>query len=168
MTDGYLHSVYDTVGPLGRSIETITRAMSSLEGETPPSTLKKPTALLYPDDYFPFPEPHAQRALDAFVSQLETHFDLKRKTINLNDLWLKQNPSGTGLSLDVYLNTAPIHPRCMYACLVGCFFSCLGIFCKTVSDILTFDSYHAHAGVVKEYSEKHGRDPFISPLVRWT
>lgn len=79
--------------------------MTSFEGKKTPSILKKPTVLLYPEDYFPFPEPRAQRALEAFVSQLETDLDLKRTVINLNELWLKENPSGTGLSLDAYLNT---------------------------------------------------------------
>lgn len=79
--------------------------MNSLKGEKAPPTLQMPTTLLYPEDYFPFPEPHAQQALEAFVSQLETHLNLKRKAINLNALWLKQNPSGTGLSLESYLNT---------------------------------------------------------------
>ncbi|KAK4451232.1 hypothetical protein QBC34DRAFT_424090 [Podospora aff. communis PSN243] len=63
-----------------------------------------------------------QKALEAFVSPLETYLNLERKLINLNHLWL------------------------------------------TVSDILISDSYHAHAGFVKEYHEKYGRHPFLSPL----
>ncbi|KAI1365982.1 amidase signature enzyme [Xylaria arbuscula] len=135
--------IYDTAGFLTRNIKTLRTVFQSVVAPSDRRLLGKPTTLLYPTDYFPFPEPHAQGALDQFVERLESYLGIKRTVININEMWMKQNPDSRGRALDDYLN-------------------------NTVSDILTSDSYHSHAGFVRSYREAVGRDPFISPLVRWT
>ncbi|KAI3324413.1 amidase signature enzyme [Xylariaceae sp. AK1471] len=139
----HTYSVYDTVGYLTRSIKTLDDVFHFVEGLPDRKPVKKPTTLLYPTDYFPFPQPDAQKALDRFVGKLENYLEIQKTVVNINEIWKQQDPDNSGQDLDVYLN-------------------------KTVSDILTSDSYHSHTDFVKRYREVRARDPFISPLVRWT
>lgn len=64
----------------------------------------KPTNLLYPLDYWKqwSGKPVTDKMEEA-VSKLEQYLDVKRKPVDLQDMWLKRNPLGTLEPLKTYL-----------------------------------------------------------------
>lgn len=72
----------------------------------------RPVRLLYPEDYFPYPNPAAQALMEASVRHMESCLGIKRTAVNLAELWLQDDPTGQGISLAEYLQTVcfPIAP----------------------------------------------------------
>ena len=63
----------------------------------------RPKRLLYPIDYFPYPNSKAQVIMEKFVCQMEKFLQVTRETVCLATLWDDNDPSGSGATLNNYL-----------------------------------------------------------------
>jgi hypothetical protein len=72
----------------------------------------KPTVLLYLEDYWRFwRDTPAWAVMEEAVQQLEKYLGISRTRVTLSQKWLENDPSGTGTSIEAYLqDVRPLRP----------------------------------------------------------
>lgn len=97
---------FDTVGGFARTAEEFKVLAEALYGshDKKSDQWEKPTALLYPTDYWPARDGPSQEVFDAFVLRFEDYLGVKRTEISLEQLWQQNRPSDIDESLAEYFS----------------------------------------------------------------
>ncbi|KAG6366059.1 hypothetical protein INS49_000235 [Diaporthe citri] len=100
--------------------------------------------VIYPTDYMSTITNKAQLAIiDDFVHDLETSLGIKHETVSFNELWSNCPPKAAGgMSLEGYMKDV----------------------CR---NSFFFDDYHNFESFRDEYTQRYGKQPYVSPPVRW-
>ncbi|TAQ90704.1 hypothetical protein B7494_g990 [Chlorociboria aeruginascens] len=144
--EGFERSFYpfDTPTFLARDIRKCSFFAETWYGESLPkkSKLKPPTSIIYPTDYLPVSNPHQQKIIDDFITDLEASLDLKHTKISFRKLWDQFPPDGAkGLGLNEFMKN------------VG-------------RNAYWYDDYHLRDKFRADYRKLHAKDPYIGPAVR--
>ncbi|KAL1987107.1 hypothetical protein VTN96DRAFT_4981 [Rasamsonia emersonii] len=94
----------DTFGILGRSADEIRQALLS-SGLHAPTGLELPKKILYPTDWFPYPNPKQQQMTEEFIGILEEFLGISHTKISLKEKWTRSAPEDLRATpLTDYLN----------------------------------------------------------------
>ncbi|KAJ5811409.1 amidase [Penicillium riverlandense] len=104
-----------------------------------------PTEIIYPTDWYPCNDENMQRMTEEFLAALENYLGVKHTKISLIELWTQTAPAG-------------LHDRALVDFLRG-----------IAGKVNVFDGYHSFDDFRREYSEKFGKEPYLSPTQkeRW-
>lgn len=102
---------FDTVGFLGRDIETFKSFAIHTLSSRLANISQYPRRILYPTDYFPYKNAAQQRMAEDFIAMLENFLGVKRIELSLADLWEnKPPPEAKKKSLAEFIHTSGYNP----------------------------------------------------------
>ncbi|KAF1954360.1 amidase signature enzyme [Byssothecium circinans] len=134
--------IYDNLGLLARSPEQL-RELLDNSGLEKPTT--KPKRLIYPMDWYPVANEAQQKMNEAFLQALESSLGIQHTRISLLEEWSRTAPENLrNTALTEYLGMSAIHVNTYYV-------------------------YHSFDHFRREYPEKFGKQPYVSPAhkARW-
>ncbi|KAL2369276.1 amidase [Blastomyces gilchristii SLH14081] len=135
---------FDTFGIFTRNIETLTAASSVLYNQHAEihSCFKKPTRIIYPNEYWPVEDMASSAVFESVIGKLENAIGTKRTSISLSGLWAETNPVGTDVSIDDYFKT-------------------------TFVSASAPDQWRMLKNFHSEYSSVFGHSPPVNPQLQW-
>lgn len=161
-----IYRIYDTVGLFGRSLDDLASIVKHSLDLNIDEGMALPRRIIYPNDFFPLPDPAHQKLIDSFVEQLETHLGVQRTEVSLAQLWEDMPPSDShaaSQSLQDYMKKVNHFPSTSSYMPIT----------LTIPEAPFWSLYYDHYQVSDQfrsgYLEKFNREPFVeaSSRFRW-
>jgi len=132
----------DMPGFLGRDLSKCREFAAAWYGNDLPKAHFKPISkIIWATEFWNIMDAGQRTFAEEFTRDVEEYLGVKHEKLSFNDEWFKSPADeANGLSLDEYM--------------------------KDVPNDLWYDGYHALDDFREKYQTKHGKNPYVSPVVR--
>lgn len=133
--------LFDTPGYFSRDIDEFKAFGEAWYGDKYATGKPKLANVFYLNDRFePFPQEKVD-LMESFIYDLSWTTQSTQRDTNVAELWREYSPEGN-VPIDEYLET-------------------------TLAHIQLWDCYHNNSIFRKNYGKKHGREPYVDPMIRF-